>query len=159
MIAHHVCTKLSECSIVEWEHWNGHKYPSPTVLWISSSHHQEQHSFDAFTGSIYQVDILIATRYSVSMRDKVSNVSTDNLYTSGLRVGTCVLVSRELFIEFRSSNSVLPLSHPSLPPLCTHSRLHKLTNTIPGTVFKYELCPRHYILRVDAHVGGIGACR
>ena len=118
LIAHHVCTKLSECSVVEWKHWNGHKYPSPTVLRISSSHHHEQHSFDTFTGSIYQVDILIATRNSVSMRDEVSDVSTDDLYTSGLRVGTCVLVSRELF---RLCSSVLPLSRHSLPPLCTHS--------------------------------------
>ena len=62
-----------------------------------------------------KVDILIATWYSISTRDEVSYVSTNDLYTSGLRVGTCMWCAVNNLYHLPMSLSQSPSLSPSLP--------------------------------------------
>ena len=95
--SYRLSAKLCQCSCVERVLWGGdhHTCLSGTAL---VTHHHIQHGLDSLTGSVHQVDVLVAARYTISLRDELSYVFSDDLNATRLRVGTYTMCTCTLTI-------------------------------------------------------------
>ena len=78
--------QLCQCCGIERVLGGGDHHTSLTIT-AFISHHYIQHGLDALAGSIHQVNILVAARYTISLGDEISYVLPDDLNTTRLRVG------------------------------------------------------------------------